>query len=79
MKYWNHRVLMFKNEHESWYAVHEVYYDGNDKPVAYREGASAVHWPVEEGDAMGAEILEQIGKALTKPVLLASDFDTKEG
>lgn len=79
MKFWNHRVLWFITATESWYAVHEVYYDENDKPVAYREGPSAVQWPVEEGEAMGAEILEQMGKALTKPVLLASDFYKTEG
>ena len=32
---WNHRVLVTMHKDEPYFAVHEVHYDENGKPVAY--------------------------------------------
>ena len=73
MSHWNYRVIEFTEGPAHWRAVHEVYYNDEDKPVAY--GASAgVHWDVTEGDAAPLNILARIREALEKPILTPSDM-----
>lgn len=76
--HWNYRVILFKSALESYYAIHEVHYDDNDKPTAYAADPASVLWDVEEGTEIGLQVLAQMALACSKPVLLASDFGGAE-
>lgn len=34
IKYWNHRIVEHKDKNETWYGLHEVFYDKNNKAVS---------------------------------------------
>lgn len=76
--HWNYRMIMFKTPQESYYAIHEVHYGDDGKPVAYAENPATALWDVEEGEEIGAGILAMMTLACGKPVLLASDFGVAE-
>lgn len=67
---WNHRVVKRTYEDEEWYAVHEIYYDG-DKPWGITTEPSA---PGGETIEELKEELDRFRKALNKPVLNYEDF-----
>lgn len=78
---WNYRVLSFEGavqgsvssdgDKETLYAVHEVFYDDDGKPVAYGALATVMD---ESMDGL-KEVHQMIAEAFTKPVL---DADTLE-
>jgi hypothetical protein len=65
MTHWNLRVMQFSEEGGSWFAIHEVYYDG-DRPTAYSEAPATIEG--ETADEL-REQLERMRAALEKPVL----------
>lgn len=69
---WDYRVICFAGEDETYYAIHEVYYDIN-KPVGYAANPTPIMW--EDGIDGGARVLEHVSLALQKPVLTPKDFE----
>ncbi|MBA4342305.1 MAG: hypothetical protein C0423_09155 [Methylibium sp.] len=72
-RHWNCRVIEFPSEDETWYAIHEVYYD-HGLPVAYGASAADPGWTMEDGPDAGLDRLEKFKEALRKPVLKEVDF-----
>lgn len=73
-KYWNCRVIEFPSDEETWYAIHEVYYE-HGTPVAYSGSPAAPGWTKDDGPEAGCDRLEKFKEALCKPVLKVSDFE----
>lgn len=77
---WNYRVIEFVTPsiegapEARWRAIHEVYYDENGRPSGYTESPAVIGWDTDEGDSAPFSILERMSVALTKPVLIESDF-----
>jgi len=66
---WNHRLLMFEEEVNNYFQMHEVYYE-NDIPNGHTQNPTGVH-----GDSVD-DIkwqLEMMTKALDKPILWGGD------
>lgn len=67
---WNHRVMRRTNEHgETWYDIHEVYYETDPcgvEKLSWTEDAIA---PMGETVDELREELERMLRALDKPVL----------
>ncbi len=72
--YWNCRVIEFPSEEETWFAVHEVYYE-HGMPVAYSSSPAAAGWTADDGPDAGLDRLEKFKEALRKPVLKVSVFE----
>lgn len=69
---WNYRVIWFESSIGPYCAVHEVYYEGEDKPVGYAAEPAVVLWEPDDGDP--TEILNKFREALAKPYLREEDF-----
>lgn len=70
---WNHRVIKHKDKkHGDWFAIHEVFYDDKDIPIACTE--NPIQIIQEKVDDLEWEI-ELIKKATDKPVLDYSYFE----
>lgn len=66
---WSHRILMFEEEANNYFQIHEVYYK-NDIPTAYTKNPVSVY-----GDNI-AEMkwqLDMMQKCLEKPILWGGD------
>lgn len=75
MKYWNYRVIEFRDPDGTIYrSIHEVHYDENKSPRAYTDRPAFVQWDVGEDPE---EILRLMRDALQRPVLVEGDFDNK--
>lgn len=72
-KHWNCRVIEFPSDEETWYAIHEVYYE-RGTPVAYSESPAVPGWTMDDGPRAGLNRLEKLKEALSKPILKTSDF-----
>jgi Protein of unknown function (DUF2384) len=72
--HWNCRVIEFPCEEETWYAIHEVYYE-HGVPVAYSKSPADPGWTSDDGPEAGFNRLEKYKEALRKPVLKVSDFE----
>jgi hypothetical protein len=73
---WNYRVIEFVEANDNTFRqIHEVHYNENGKPVLYSGDPAVVVWDVAEENA-GHDILSRMKEALTKPVLVETDFDT---
>ncbi len=68
---WNHRILRRTFEGETFYAVHEVYYDENGNPNGCTD--ESVSPKGETMDELRSDILS-FHDALTKPILNYEDF-----
>jgi hypothetical protein len=70
---WNCRVIEFidPNTKESWYAIHEVYYDKSGNPYAYSESPSVIAW---NGDDDPHDALDRMHAAMHAPILKGEDF-----
>lgn len=75
MATWNHRVIFFETPAESYYAVHEVYYDDSGKPSMYGNDPACALWDQVEGKDYGIQTLNLMLQAFNAPVLLATDFE----
>lgn len=84
MSHWNHRVIKHTRtsvidkieETETWFSIHEVYYDDAGQPNGYTQE------PVEPfGETLLelADDLDRFQVALSKPVLVHEDFFPREG
>ena len=76
MSHWNHRVvhkeIQCGSEKEDWYAIHEVYYDENEKIEGITENSIA------PGGNTAEELkneLERMIKCLEKEILENKNFD----
>ena len=70
---WNYRVMKHKlNESESFYGIHEVYYNRNGKPDGWSKDSIT---PERESPQELKEDLEMMIKAFDKPVL---NYDSKK-
>ena len=70
--YWNHRVIEHDGEDgEKYFAIHEVYYGKDNKPMAYTENAVGITWGPDDNPM---QILEWMTNCLSKPYLKKSDF-----
>jgi hypothetical protein len=70
MSHWNYRVVEFVDTDGSDYLeIKEVFYGDDGKPRAF--GDAALRWTPEDGPA---EMLANMGKALTKPTIKRNDF-----
>lgn len=84
MSHWNHRVIKHVRtsvidkieETETWFSVHEVYYDDAGHPNGYTEDAVE---PFGETLLELADDLDRFQVALSKPVLVHEDFFPREG
>ena len=72
--HWNCRVIEFPSDEETWYAIHEVYYE-HGIPVAYGSSPAAPGWTKDDGANAGLDRLEKFREALRKPVLKVSAFE----
>lgn len=72
--HWNCRVIEFPSDEETWFAVHEVYYEYG-VPVAYSESPAVAGWTNDDGPEAGLHRLEKFSEALKKPVLKLADFE----
>ncbi len=72
--HWNCRVIEFPSDEETWFAVHEVYYE-HGVPVAYSKSPAEVGWTDDDGPEAGLHRLEKFSEALKKPVLKLADFE----
>ena len=63
---WNTRIIEHTENKEKYYAIHEVYYDKNDKPWAWSE--EPINLVFEDKESFG-EILRQCVEASEKPIL----------
>jgi hypothetical protein len=72
--HWNCRVIEFPSDEETWFAVHEVYYEYG-VPVAYSESPAEAGWTDGDGPEAGLHRLEKFRDALKKPVLKFADFE----
>lgn len=68
--YWNYRVL----KHENYYAIHEVYYDG-EKPTSWSEEPDCIS---NENIADIWDILKKMETAFYKPVLIIEGDKLRE-
>lgn len=68
MSVWNHRVLAFEQNGESYFQVHEVYYDENDKANRYAKNPISIGSETIEGINW---TLNQMLECLGKPILWA--------
>lgn len=84
MSHWNHRVIKHTKtslinkiaETETWFSIHEVFYDEAGHPNGYTEGAIE---PFGETLLELSEDLIRFQGALSKPVLVHEDFFPKTG
>lgn len=72
--HWNCRVIEFPSDEETWFAVHEVYYEYG-VPVAYSKSPAEAGWTDDDGPEAGLHRLEKFSEALKKPVLKLADFE----
>lgn len=74
-RHWNCRVIEFPSpeEEDTWYAIHEVYYE-DGRPTGYTAEPAAAGWSAIDGPDGGLHRLEQFKEALRKPFLKESDF-----
>lgn len=73
--HWNYRVLVTDHgnaEHE--FAIHEVYYDENEKPIAFTEQPVPVS--ADNADDL-VWVMRQFEKACSKPFLSVKNFPQK--
>jgi len=69
---WNYRIIEFKDPNTGpWRAIHEVFYDDNQKPKLYAEFPAGV---IASEDEKLADVLDMMRKALDRPVLFETDF-----
>lgn len=75
---WNYRVIEFVTVHnEPWRAIHEVYYDAEGNPNGYGEEPAVVIADGDELDNGLGKVLDMMRLALSKPVLVHTDFFKK--
>lgn len=72
--HWNCRVIEFPSNEETWFAVHEVYYEYG-VPVAYSESPAEAGWTDDDGPEAGLHRLEKFRDALKEPLLKLADFE----
>lgn len=72
--HWNCRVIEFPSDEETWFAVHEVYYEYG-VPVAYSKSPAEAGWTDDDGPQAGLHRLEKFRDALKKPVLKLAEFE----
>nr|WP_295130101.1 MbcA/ParS/Xre antitoxin family protein [uncultured Roseateles sp.] len=72
--HWNCRVIEFPSDEETWFAVHEVYYEYG-VPVAYSKSPADAGWTDDDGPEAGLHRLEKFSEALKKPALKLADFE----
>ncbi|MFY8019503.1 MAG: MbcA/ParS/Xre antitoxin family protein [Inhella sp.] len=68
------RSIEFPSDEETWFAVHEVYYEYG-VPVAYSKSPAEAGWMDDDGPEAGLHRLEKFSEALKKPVLKLADFE----
>lgn len=66
----NHRVI----DHGSWLGIHEVFYDASGRPTRFTANALAVIVDAGESALAVQATLEQVHRALERPVLGLDDF-----
>ena len=75
MSYWNYRIFRHTKDGEEWFAIHECYYDENNKVTG---------WTTRQIDPYGdsveelKDVLEMMYEALDKPVLEYDDESPTE-
>ncbi len=68
---WNHRILAHKKGEETYFEIHEVYYNKEGKPYSYTEkGVSIIGEDLEEVNW----VLDKMKECVNKPILSADDF-----
>ncbi len=78
---WNYRVVEFADPvtGESWYAIHEVYYNEHGEPKSYADepaviASKGLNW----ADSIRLA-LKNMGTSVTKPTLREIDFSEGSG
>ena len=72
---WNHRVIRKTSRDETWYEIHEVFYDDDGNPHSWTEGSVS---PYGESVEELCRVLDWFKGATEKPVLEISEKDGKE-
>ena len=68
---WNHRILAHKDGDETYYQIHEVYYDKNGNPESYTANGVSVGAESLEGINW---VLDKMKECVNKPILSIEDF-----
>lgn len=73
---WNYRVIEFVEANDNPFRqIHEVHYNEDGKPISYGEDPAVVMWDVAD-ETTPHDILQMMAKALSRPVLVETDFYT---
>jgi len=67
---WNYRLLAFENEDETYFQIHEVYYNDRGAPNGYTENPVPVYGESIKGVKW---VIDEMKKALEKPTLWGGD------
>jgi len=70
--YWNHRMVNFTEDDESWIEICEVFYDDDHTPLLYSEKGVSVAGETKEELKNQLELMLS---CLNKPVLFKADFN----
>ena len=80
MSSWNHRVIRTKDEHGTYYNIHECYYNAKEDKIPFSwtenptspfsdEGVEGLRWTLERMlKALDVPVLEQVGDVLKEIV-----------
>ena len=72
---WNFRILKHDKGKDSWYGIHEVFYDDNKKPIACTQGPVDTVTDSVEGVKW---ILKKMTLGAKKPILKYEMFEKME-
>ena len=74
MSSWNYRIMGFGYPENPHYAIHEVYYDEDEKLKSYSESAAVVFGDLGDEKNSMSWILDQMREAIDKPILMEDEF-----
>lgn len=75
MSHWDYRVMQFSDGGLLWRAIHEVYYDDDDKPISYTDEPAVVMWDANDDNVLAPMLeLQRMTQAIGKPTLTPADF-----
>jgi len=73
----NYRLLKHESEHGDWHAIHEVFYNGDGKPILCSVEPINVQIPPNSSEPKESaeEVLRRISEATDKPIIDYKYFD----
>ena len=77
MSHWDYRVMQFSDGGLLWRAIHEVYYDDDDKPISYTDEPAVVMWDANDQSVLPVGVSSGLAQKLRRKLLVhehAPDF-----